>query len=36
MAGSDYDTIAILYYYTPGYDCIKSESREGWVWLADE
>lgn len=29
MVGSDYDTIAILYNYTSGYDCIKSQKPRG-------
>lgn len=29
MVGSDYDSIAILYYYTSGSDCIKSQKPRG-------
>lgn len=29
MVGSDYDTIAILYFCTSGYDCIKSQKPRG-------
>lgn len=40
MVGSDYDIIAILYYYTSGYDCIKSHKPRGLglagVWIEKE
>lgn len=40
MVGSNYDITAILYYYTSGYDCIKSQEPRGLdlagIWIENE